>query len=75
MDKEAWNIFFVVCQYGARPLVSVKPVVLSNCGPEKKIVDDSGIDFLLQKPSSRRIGAQRNRVVILHAPLPAAEGG
>lgn len=51
MNKEAWNIFFIVCQYAARPLVSEKPVVLSNGGSEKKIVDHSAIDFLLKKPS------------------------
>jgi len=75
MNKEAWNIFLVVCQYGARPLVSKKPVVLSHGGPKIKIVDNRGIDFLLQKPSSRCIGSQCDRVVVLHTPLPTAEGG
>jgi hypothetical protein len=74
MNKEAWNIFFVIRQDGAGPLVREKPVMLSDCAPEKKIVDDGRINFLLQKPSSRRIGSQRNRIVILHASLPTAEG-
>jgi hypothetical protein len=54
MNKEAWNIFLVVCQYGARPLVSVKPVVLSHGGPKIKIVDNRGIDLFLQKRGERQ---------------------
>ena len=55
--------------------MSDKPVVLSNGAPEEQIVDDSRLDFLLQKPSSRGIGRETDCVVILHAPLPAAETG
>ena len=52
-----------------------EPVVLGHGSPKIKIVDNRGIDFLFQKPSSCGIGSQCDRIIVLHTSLPAAEGG
>ncbi len=74
MDEDRGHVFLIIQQGGGRPGVAVKQVVLRNGDPEVNVLDNGRINlFLLQKPVAGCLAPDLDCVLILQAPLPAAE--
>ena len=75
MNEETGHVFLVIGQDSPAPRVAEEEVVLGDGYPEIEVVDRCGVELLfLEEPSPRGLRPQLDGILVLHAPLPAAEG-